>query len=496
MSGLKLSGVLAVVTPENCRMPIPAAAGGVEVRADLFDSREESLELIASISKTRPVLVTPRHSSQGGGWRGSELERAAYCLEAFDRGASLADVEHGSEAAGQLLGSGKPVLLSWHDFDGMIAPEALDRLTLDMEACGPAAIKVVPTAGRLGDAVRMLEWVAQRPAAGASRIGFAMGAAGGPSRILSLSRGAPWTYGAHGLGVAPGQLPVQQLADLYRVDQLDLETRVYGVAGNPVKHSLSPQMHNPALRAAGLNAVYVPIYLSEFSELEECWESLGLDGLSVTIPFKLDALALASVVDERASNSGAANTLVRVASENGWALHGYNTDFNGVLDPLERRLGSLADLDAAILGNGGAARGAARALLEVGARPTIYYRSKERGGAVAEELGVSSGLLGELGAGNLHRVIINATPLGLKADDPSPVPGEVFDSDTIAFDMVYDPPETRFIQDARSKGAEVIRGDEMLVAQGLVQFELFTGQKASRQAFDSSLQAARSTRSP
>ncbi|MCH2584450.1 MAG: type I 3-dehydroquinate dehydratase, partial [Planctomycetes bacterium] len=82
MSGLKLSGVLAVVTPENCRMPIPAAAGGVEVRADLFDSREESLELIASISKTRPVLVTPRHTSQGGSWRGTELERAAYCLEA------------------------------------------------------------------------------------------------------------------------------------------------------------------------------------------------------------------------------------------------------------------------------------------------------------------------------------------------------------------------------------------------------------------------------
>ena len=496
MSELNLSGVLAVVTPENCREPVPAAVGGVEVRADLFDSREESLELVASVSKTRPVLVTPRHSSQGGGWKGTERERAAYCLEAFDRGASLADVEHGSEAAGELLGAGKPVLLSWHDFDGMVTAEELDRLTLDMEMRGPAAIKVVPTAGRLGDAVRMLEWVAQKPAEGAARVGFAMGAAGGPSRILSLSRGAPWTYGAHGAGVAPGQLPVEQLTDLYRVDQLDLETRVYGVAGNPVKHSLSPQMHNPALRAAGLNAVYVPIYLSELSELEECWEPLGLDGLSVTIPFKLDALALASEVDGRASQAGAANTLVRVASESGWALHGYNTDFNGVLDPLERRLGSLADLDAAILGNGGAARGAVRALLDAGARPTIYYRSKERGGAVAEELGVSSGLLGELGSGNSHRVIINATPLGLKADDPSPVPGEVFDPDTLAFDMVYDPPETRFIQDALSKGAEVIRGDEMLVAQGLVQFELFTGQKASRQAFGSSLQAARATRNP
>ena len=109
---------------------------------------------------------------------------------------------------------------------------------------------------------------------------------------------------------------------------------------------------------------------------------------------------------------------------------------------------------------------------------------------------MSSGLLGELGAGNRHRVIINATPLGLKADDPSPVSAEAFDSETIAFDMVYDPPETRFIQDARSKGAEVIRGDEMLVAQGLVQFELFTGQKASREAFDSSLKVARSARGP
>ena len=186
MNDLNLSGLLAVVTPENCREPLPAAADGVEVRADLFDSSEESLELIASISKTRPVLVTPRHSSQGGRWSGTEPERAAYCLEAFERGACLADVEHGSEAAGQLLGSGKPVLLSWHDFDGMIAPEALDRLTLDMEMCGPAAIKVVPTAERLGDGVRMLEWGAQKPTGGASRIGFAMGPGGGPSRILSL----------------------------------------------------------------------------------------------------------------------------------------------------------------------------------------------------------------------------------------------------------------------------------------------------------------------
>lgn len=490
-SDLKLSGVLAPITPGNCRDEVPAGAGGVEVRADLFDSRDESLALVSALAQEFAVLVTPRHLSQGGSWNWSEEERASYCIDALERGASMVDVEHGTEAAAILQASGGKVLLSWHDFEGMIGADDLDELTSEMESCEPAAIKVVPTARRLADTVLMLEWVASRPQQAPARIGFAMGAHGIPGRILSLSRGAPWTYGANGPAVAPGQLPVQEMLELYRVCQLDSETRVYGVAGNPVGHSLSPHMHNPSLSSAGLNAVYLPFHLDDFSELEGCWESLRLDGLSVTIPFKADALARADEACEQADSCGAANTLLRCEDElGGWSLRGFNTDFNGVLEPLQGRLSELGGVEVAVVGNGGAARGAVRALLEAGARPTIYYRSEESGGPVAQDLGVDSGPIDGLKAGG-QRVVINATPLGLEPGDPSPVAESVFDSATIAFDMVYDPPETQFLLDARSRGSETIGGDEMLVAQGLVQFELFTGMKATKEDFQRNLWDAR-----
>ena len=485
-----LSGVLAPITPENCAADVPEGAGGVEVRADLFSTMEESLELVSSLSGHFPVLVTPRHSCQGGSWSWSEQERASYCKEAVDRGAVLVDVEHGTEAAALLQGEGLKVLLSWHDFQGMISADDLAGLTAEMEASEPAAIKVVPTAGSLADTVRMLEWVEGRPESGPPRIGFAMGPQGVPGRILSLSRGAPWTYAASGKAVAPGQLPVAEMVGLYRVDEISRETRVFGVAGNPVGHSLSPAMHNPSLCDAGVNAVYVPFHLEEFSELEGCWEALNLDGLSVTIPFKADALERADEVSEEAAKAGAVNTLVRRESASGGVLHGLNTDFDGVLGPLRGRLDTLEEVEVAVVGNGGAARGAVQALLNAGACPTIYCRDIQRGGAVAEELGIRALPLSELKPG-AQRVVINSTPLGLQKGDPSPVSGEVFDGETIAFDMVYEPPNTRFLEEAARSGAEVIRGDEMLIAQGLVQFELFTGLQASPERFRESLESGR-----
>ena len=146
-------------------------------------------------------------------------------------------------------------------------------------------------------------------------------------------------------------------------------------------------------------------------------------------------------------------------------------------------MGDLRGAPIAVLGNGGAARGAIRALLEAGARPTLHYRNPDRGRPVADELGVPSAHLRELPVSRF-RVIINATSLGLDSDDPSPVAADVFDAGTIAFDMVYEPPETRFVRDAREHGATVILGREMLVAQGVVQFELFTGRKAEPEDFD------------
>lgn len=489
----RLGKVIGVLVPDATRSRrekprLPAGLGGVEIRADLFAHAADAFAALESISSEVPVLFTCRIREQGGAWDGDELARGAILREALARGATMVDAELGSLVARELIadGFGPQVLVSMHDFTGMPSPGELDRFTTELESGGTAAVKLVPTAGSLSDALRMLEWVAGARAGGPRRVGFAMGERGLASRILSVAHGGAFTYGSLSDAVAPGQPRASDLLDLYRVPSIGRETTVLGVAGNPVGHSLSPHMHNPALAAAGIDAVYLPFLLASLDELEPAWDALRLGGLSVTIPFKEEAFRLANEPDERSSRAGAANTLVRDPPPDGSLrtrprLRAFNTDFDGVLVPLRARLTSLAGVRVAVLGNGGAARGAVEALKDERAAPTLVYRNRERGSRVARELGIPGTTFAELRADEFQ-VIVNATSLGLGAGDPSPLPEVRFRPDQIAFDMVYTR-ATAFLAAARDAGAKAIDGAEMLIAQGLVQFRLFTGREADPDVF-------------
>ena len=474
--------------------PSSAVPDAVELRADLFDNPRAALDILETVPRSLSVIFTVRLPDHGGKYEGDEPARIRLYRDAISRGASLVDAEWESPAASALAREKAPLLVSHHDFHAMPDAVTLERLTREMSSLSPRAMKLVPTAECPGDGLRMLEWVRSREAGSPHRIGFAMGETGLLSRVLSTAWGAPFTYAALGAQVAPGQTSVSDLRDLYRSAELDRDTRVLGVIGNPVVHSLSPHMHNPALQAHGIRAVYLPIRLGDFTELEPIVDPLGIDGLSVTIPFKAEALRFANQPDSQARSSGAANTLVvRRGSGGERTVLAYNTDFDGVLGPLRRRSLDPRGLSTGILGNGGAARGAAVALHGAGARVTIYYRNRERGRPVAEALGVDSAPLPDLTAGR-HQLIINATPLGMKAGDPSPAPPTVFDAHTTAFDMVYDPPETPFLEAARESGSGTIPGREMLICQGLVQFKLFTGEEATYEELEAGFlngQAAR-----
>jgi 3-dehydroquinate dehydratase/shikimate dehydrogenase len=451
----------------------------IEVRADLLESPEAGIRALARLPRGLPAIFTVRLPSHGGKFTGDEALRVRLYREAVERGAALVDAEGESEAARVLARERAPLIASHHDFGGMPEPAKIERLARALSALAPRAIKLVPTAISLADAVRMLDWVAAARPGEPARIGFAMGEAGLASRVLSLSRGAPFTYGSLGGPVAPGQPSAADLKTLYGAARLGRSTRVLGVAGNPVAHSLSPHIHNPALAARGIDAVYLPFRLGSLAEALPALDPLRIDGLSVTIPFKEEALAIADEADARSRAAGAANTLVVRRPEGSRTLHAYNTDFDGVLGPLRRHGIQPAGLQAAIIGNGGAARGAARALVDAGARVTLYFRNPARGGPVAAALGVEGLPLDRLRPGR-HGLIINATPLGLRAGDPSPAPAAVFDEETAAFEMVYGPPETAFLAAARAAGARTaIRGGEMLVAQAIEQFRLFTGQEAA-----------------
>ena len=240
-----LSGIIGVVSEsvDEIKLAKKNKLSCVEIRADLLLDIGLSLsDLIGVVKQSHAAglgtLVTLRHSDQGGKFTGSEQERVAINRQVLVAGADIVDLEWGTEASRELLAQKAPMILSNHDFTGMPSPTELASLTENMLSEGPWAIKIVPTASTLEDAVRMLTWVneGQESSSEASgtairRIGFAMGSAGECSRILTTAFGGAVTYTSFGKPVAPGQIALNDLIKLYRVMQLNQQSTFTAVVG-------------------------------------------------------------------------------------------------------------------------------------------------------------------------------------------------------------------------------------------------------------------------
>jgi shikimate dehydrogenase len=253
-----------------------------------------------------------------------------------------------------------------------------------------------------------------------------------------------------------------------------------GVCGWPVAHSRSPAMQNAALRAAGLDGweyLALPLPPELFAETVRALPAAGFRGVNVTIPHKQAALALAGEASPAARAIGAANTLT---FEPGGAIVADNTDARGLLEPLRERL-DPAGRSALVLGAGGAARAVVWALAGAGAHVAVWNRTPERAAALAEELGA-----GHAAAPRPADIVVNATSVGLDPNiDPFkaiPLKADTFEAGSCVIDLVYGSGETRLLGAARSRGARVIDGLEILVAQGGASFERWTGKMAPRQA--------------
>jgi 3-dehydroquinate dehydratase / shikimate dehydrogenase len=456
---------VAAATMADLRRARDAAARTadlVEVRLDFVADPDPAAALDG---RTAPVLVTCRASWEGGRFRQSEQRRLDLLREAWQCGAEYVDIEHAAPGAAAFLEEtgGRRVVLSMHDFN-RVPPDLAERVRAMLET--PAdVVKVAVAAARLSD---MLPVFALRREAGSRRfVGIAMGMAGLATRILAARVGSCWTYA--GDGFAPGQVPADRLLAEFRFRSLRPTTAVFGVVGRPIGHSLSPVMHNAAFAAEGLDAVYLPLEPADAADFLQAAEALGLEGASVTAPFKV-ALAAHAELDDRARLAGALNTLVR--HEGRW--FGTNTDLDGFLAPLETRL-RLQGIRAAILGGGGAARGVAHALASRGARVSVHARRPEQGHEVAAATGAAAGPWPP--APGSWDLLVNATPVGTAPQvDETPWPGAVFDG-RLVYDLVYNPPVTRLLRDAASAGCDTLGGLEMLVAQAARQFELWTGRR-------------------
>jgi 3-dehydroquinate dehydratase/shikimate dehydrogenase len=454
---VKLVATLADLTADA----LPAARAAALRSADLVEFRLDRLPELALAhvlgEATARAVVTLRPPREGGCFQGDESAREATLRAALDLGVPFVDVEWDAPFADALIAAfpGR-VVLSRHDFAGM--PADLPGLIRDLAARRPAVVKVAVTPARLTD---QLAFDAARTAASDTPVVLiAMGAAGLPSRLLPQRFGSCWTYS--GAAIAPGQVRPEVMRARYRIGQHASTTRVFGVAGRPITHSWSPTLHNAALQALGIDAVYLPFEAADIDDLLETATALGVDGLSVTAPFKLDALARASRADDLARRLGAANTLTRSGA--GWLAS--NTDVEGFLHPLRERM-TLAGARVAVLGGGGAARAVVAGLHDEGARVTVHARRREQAEALVP-LGAAVGNWPP--AAGAWDLLVNTTPVGTSPlVDDTPLEAASLSGGSLVYDLVYNPGRTRLLRDAAAAGCATLGGLEMLIAQAAVQ---------------------------
>jgi 3-dehydroquinate dehydratase/shikimate dehydrogenase len=260
---------------------------------------------------------------------------------------------------------------------------------------------------------------------------------------------------------------------LYRAHRLTRRTRVYGVIGDPVGQSLSPLLHNTAFAARKRDAVYLPFLVKDLRDFLHVVPKFGVCGFSVTLPYKQTILKHLQECEPLAAEIGAANTVV--VRRDG-SLYGCNTDYVGVLRALEKKL-RIAGSRVLIFGAGGSARAAAVALAQAGAFVTICAR-RERAAK-----GLARAVRGEVIPRRALRsecfdAILNTTPVGMYPQDPvSPLaPGEL--NCSIVMDLIYRPMATQLLKLARQKGIATVSGVEMFLAQGVAQWEIWTGERA------------------
>lgn len=457
--------------------------GFIEIR---FDAVEPS-ELAAAVEKAlefaaRCRLIATFRPEAEGGLRGiSDTERIAFWRNLPD-GFWGCDVE--SDAVSWAEHPNK--IISRHDFNGV--PDDIEGLFDELAQADARAVKLAVMPSDTAAAMPVWKTLLRASERKRDAIVIAMGDAGMWMRILAPSRGALLTYAsvdANG-ATASGQVTADEMRDLYRVDEIDESTQIYGVIGDPIGQSLSPNIHDPLFQNAGLNAVFLPFLVKDLSAFIEKFvhprtQEAGLDfgGLSVTMPHKLAIIELLDELDESASKAGAVNT---VKVEDG-KLIGFNTDADGFLEPLKRCVRDLKNLKIAIFGSGGAARACLSALAENGAEITVFARNAAAAESLRNDVKYSVAGLRDGNDLSGFDIIVNATPIGMRGEleRVSPMPEAKFSEGQIVYDLVTKATDTPLLATARKAGAEVIPGIEMLISQGLRQFEIWTGLRGDEQ---------------
>lgn len=461
----------------------------IELRLDCLTEFEISdLPKLAGVTSetSTPLILTFRPARQGGHREiglNARLDFWRHCSLVFQK--QLFDIELDLLTNESAIGLGldwQRVICSHHDFAGV--PADLERIFDAMSRTKARFLKIAVTANDTVDCLPVFALLERGRNAGREMISVAMGMPGLATRVLGPSRGAYLTYAAMDFdsSTAPGQIEAAELRDVYHLNSISREMQIMGLVGWPVSHSVSPNIHNAAYVSVGFDAVYIPFDVQDLGSFikrmvhprtrELDW---NLRGLSVTAPHKTAVIEFLDSIDSAAAEIGAVNTIV--VSDEG--LRGYNTDAIAVLKPVAEVIGSLRDVKVAVIGAGGVAKATLWSLKEEGADATLFARNEEQGRALAIAFGAAFENFNNNSFGDFE-VVINATPLGTRGSlvDETPARAEQLRGTRLAYDLVYNPVETKFQREAQAAGCKTIGGMSMLVLQGVEQFKLWTGREA------------------
>ena len=459
----------------------------IELRLDWLKSDAGRRKLLRWLAKQRfrsaTFLATCRRKVAGGEFKGDIQAELFWLMEARRAGCAWCDVEVETERElpdQSIREYAVPprILLSMHDFE---RTPKLARTVSCPEHGEVDAVKIAAAARTMNDSMRLLH------VARASRcfVAVPMGEVGLPARLLALREGSALAYAPIGPATAPGQVSLHDLKYLYRAHSLTGRTEVYGVIGDPIRHSLSPLMHNTGYVARKRDAVYLPFLVHDLKDFLGAILAFGIRGFSVTIPHKQTILKYLKDCEPLAAEIGAVNT---VTVRRDGSLYGCNTDYVGVLRALESKM-ALRGSRILVFGAGGSARAAAFALARSGAEVFVCARRDAAAKDLARAVGGEAIPRRALRSQNFD-AILNSTPVGMHPNEnASPLTAQELRCNLV-MDLIYRPFETKLLKLARKKGIATVSGFDMFLAQGFAQWEIWTKTRPPESAMRRAVLAA------
>ncbi|KAJ6876929.1 hypothetical protein NC651_029829 [Populus alba x Populus x berolinensis] len=472
-------------------------ADAVEVWLDCINGFQPSQDLETIIrNKPLPVIIVYRPRWEGGQYEGDEHTRLEALRLAHELGADYIDVE--LKVASDLVRevkskhqTGGKVIVSSYLSGATPSKEDLRHLAESMQATKADIIKVVSNANDITELERIFHLLSHSEV---PAVAYSLGERGLISQLLCPKFGGAFVYGTMEGNSIPGLPTLDSLREAYKVENINSDTKVFGLVSKPVSHSKGPILHNPAFRHANFNGIYVPMFVDDLKEFFEVYASPDFAGYSVGFPYKEAVVQFCDEVHPLAKSIGAVNTIIRKPSDG--KLIGYNTDCEGSIASIEDALkdqryingeslnSPLAGKQFVVVGAGGAGRAIAVGAKSRGARVIIFDIDLERAKSLAQVVSGEAHHFDSLAHFQPEKgaILANATPIGMHpSTDRIPVAEATLGNYQLVFDAVYTPRKTRLLEDSDAAGAITVSGVEMFLKQAIGQFSLFTGREAPKE---------------